>query len=291
MMYNKNESIKFLDGLWSLLFLKHFFKYSFNLLLQKEEHIQFCIDILKYRILIGSLSITLYFRNYLTQYFSIALHFYPHQKNKSRYVQNQTQNEISLRRSVFYLNFLSKHAKCFLKRWMFTQNFQGSHFFFPWKCTDQVTSSECMYSWNALGKITSKISGNVGNINELCFVLNDSFHLNGKTNDVGLWYCYWNNISIFANCNNSIFGLWNIFGMHKNLCVCFFVIACQMWHFFDVFSCNSETHLMIRKINFSSLQFWSKVDLLPLVAQKWNKIHLVIKDLYKLTPLLNFMVW
>ena len=152
----------------------------FTLLLQKEEHIQFCIDILKYRILISSLSITLYFRNYLTQYFSIALHFYPHQKNKSRYVQNQTQNEISFRRSVFYLNFLSKYAKCFLKRRMFTQNVQGSHFFFPWKCTDQVTSSECMYSWNALRKITSKISGNVGNINEPCSVLNASFHLNGK---------------------------------------------------------------------------------------------------------------
>ena len=104
----------------------------------------------------------------------------------SRYVQNQTQNEISLMRLVFYLNFLSKHAKCFLKQWMFTQNFQGSHFSFPCKCTNRVTPSEGMYSWKALEKITSKISEDVGNNNEPCSVLSASFHINGNINDVCL---------------------------------------------------------------------------------------------------------
>ena len=119
-----------------------------NLFLQKGKHIHFRVGILKYRILMVSLS------------FSIILLFYPHQKNERRYVQNQTQNENSLMGPEFYLNFLTKHAKWFLKRWMFTQSFQGSHFSFPCKCIDQVTPNEGMYSWNALGKITSKLVGN-----------------------------------------------------------------------------------------------------------------------------------
>ena len=168
------------------------------------------------------------------------------------------------------------------------KTFRAATFPFP---ANALTESHPV---KALGKITSKISGNVGNINEPSSVLSASFHINGNTNDVCLWYCYWKNISIFANYNNALkmlFRLWSIFGMQKNSCVCFFVIASQIWHFFDVFSCNSETIFIISKIHFSSLQFWSKVDLLLLVAQKSNNIQLVIRVLYKLTPLFNFMVW
>ena len=44
-------------------------------------------------------------------------------------------------------------------------------------------------------------------------------------------------------------------GMQKNSCVCFFVIASQILHFFDVFSCNSETFFIISKMHFCSLLF------------------------------------
>ena len=98
----------YLSSSWTVFNPYCFLRTSSNivitLLLQKEKHIHFCIDILKCRIVIGSLN------------FSITFLFYPHQRNESRHVQNQTQNEISLMRPVFYLNFLCNHAKCFLKR-------------------------------------------------------------------------------------------------------------------------------------------------------------------------------
>ena len=173
---------------------------------------------------------------------------------------------------------------------MFTQNIQGSHFCFPFKYTDRISASEGMNSWNALGKITSKISGNVGNINKSRSVLSASFHINGNTNDVCLLYCFWINISIFANYNNSIFWFQSFFGIQKISSVCLFVIASEIWHFFDAFDCNFEIFFIVSKIHFSSLKFWYKVDLLSLVARKPNRIHLVIKTLYKLRPLFNFMV-
>ena len=161
---------------------------------------------------------------------------------------------------------------------------------FPLKYTDRISPSEGMDSWNALGKIISKISGNVGNINEPRSVLSASFHVNGNTNDACFLYCFWKNISIFANYNNSIFWFQSFFGVQKNSSVCLFVIASEIWHFFDFFGCNPEIFFIVSKIRFSSLKFWSKVDLLSLFAQKSNRIHLVIKALYKLTPLFNFMV-
>ena len=112
-------------------------------------------------------------------------------------------------------------------------------------------------------------------INKSCSVLSTAFHINGNTNDVCLCYWYWKKTA-FANHNNSIFRLWNIFGMQKESCASFFVIASQICHLFDVFSCNCETLFVISKIHFNSLQIWSKVDVLPIVAQKSNQIHLLI---------------
>ena len=59
-------------------FLRTSLNIVITLLLQKGKHINFCIDILNYRILIGSFN------------FRITLLFYPNQKNETRYVQNQT---------------------------------------------------------------------------------------------------------------------------------------------------------------------------------------------------------
>ena len=58
-------------------FLRTSLNIVITLLLQKGKHIYFCIDILKYRILIGSFN------------FSITLLFYPNQKHETRCVQNQ----------------------------------------------------------------------------------------------------------------------------------------------------------------------------------------------------------
>ena len=150
--------------------------------------------------------------NVISLYFSIYLFYYIYQKNESKYVQNQTLNENSFMRLVFYLNSLQS-VKCFLKDLMSLQKVQGSYFSFCWKCTDYIPTSEGVYSRNALGKITSKISATIGCINKPCSVLSAPFDLNGNSN-IWLCYSYWKNI--FVNCNNIIFRLWSFFGIRMS---------------------------------------------------------------------------
>ena len=147
-----------------------------------------------------------------------------------------------------------------------------------------------MYSRNALGKNTSKISENIVNINKLRSVLSTPFHIDGNTNGVCLCYCCWKNISVFANHTNSIFRLWSILGVQNDSCVSFFVIASKICQLFNVSMRNSETFFILSKTHFSSIKFWSRVDVLSLVAQKLNQSHLVIRVLYKLMPLFHYMV-